>query len=556
MKPRTRTLASAPAPAVAGEPGRRGRVALFFAAFSFFLLTGGREPPWGDARPIWEVADGLARRGEIAIATPWPPDLPRGRDGRVYAVAPLAQSLVHVPGALVRRGLGKLAPRSAPHTLALASHLAPAALGALVCVLFFGFARRQGVSAPVAALGTGALALGTTLWVYARSPYAEVLQAAAFLGFFDALLAARAGPSRRALARAALWAGLLVASKPVYALALPGAAAILAWGDRDRRRALLRGLPIVAAALAPFAAMMLLYNWARWGSIANAGYVLKPTGDVVRLSPFGETILFGLLGLFLSPGKSVFLYSPPLLLSLVAFGRAWRRWRAGLAALAATAGPVVLFYGSFLFWAGDYAWGPRYLVFLVPPLLLPACLLADDLRAAAPGRARVIARAACAVALAAGLGVQILGVAFFWDHHIRLSQEARTRWLGAANRGGAATPTRDGLCGACFEDTHHLQWLPPFQPIRGHAWLLRHVPFGHDWATAEPDAPWRGTTTLRLDLSERWRGVRLDWWFFDLRAAHGAAATALLAALALGAAACTAAFLRALRAGGRARTGA
>src|SRR5687767_9944449 len=97
-----------------GKPGsapkRRASVALF-------VVAGSRERPFSDATPIWEVAESIARRASLSIRTPWPPDLPRGRDGRVYAVAPLLQSLVHVPGAWTRWALGKVAPASAPHSM-------------------------------------------------------------------------------------------------------------------------------------------------------------------------------------------------------------------------------------------------------------------------------------------------------------------------------------------------------------------------------------------------------------------------------------------------------
>src|SRR4051794_27739012 len=179
------------------EPGfrRRGTIALFFAAFLLFTLSGSREQPWGDARPVWEVADALARRGEINIRTTWPADLPRGRGGKIYAVAPIVQSLVHLPGAAARVLLGRLAPRSAPHSLPIFSHLAPALLGALTCVLFFGLCReRFGASLRASLLATAALALGTMVWIYARTPYAEILQAAGFTGFFAALL--RVGEAR------------------------------------------------------------------------------------------------------------------------------------------------------------------------------------------------------------------------------------------------------------------------------------------------------------------------------------------------------------------------
>lgn len=549
-------------------------MALFLAAFGFFLLTGSREPPWGDARPIWEVADALVRRGQVNIPTAWPPELKRGRDGKIYAVAPLLQSLVHVPGAALRRAVSAIAPASAPHTLPIASHVGPAALGAWLCVLFFGLARRLG-GLRGAVIGTATLALGTSVWVYARSPYSESLQAVAFLGCFATLLAlvrpfgrspgptstpesvpepAAMDPAATPL-RLGLWLGALLAAKPVYALVAPGALALLFVANRERRHAWPRLAAQVALGAAPFVVLVLAYNWARWGSIFDAGYVLAPKAGVVRLSPFGENPLFGLLGLFASPGKSVFLYSPPLLLAALAMPAAWTRQRQLVLALVATVTPVLLFYGTFLFWAGDYAWGPRYLVPFLAPLLLPACLLLDG-AAVAASRARAWLRKGLIVTvLGAGLGVQILGVAFFWDHYIRLSHEVLTLWLGEPNRSATVTPARDGLCGACFEDTHGLQWLPPFQPILGHAWLLRHVPFGHPWARAEQDAPWRKGTTLRLPLETRWAGGRLDWFALDLWRVNRPVTLGLVGLLGVGAAIALARFWRAVGRQGRSATG-
>jgi hypothetical protein len=545
----------------ARQPARfspRGKAALFLAAFLFFLLTGSRERPFSDALPIWEVAESIVRRASVSIRTSWPADLPRGPDGRVYAVAPLMQSLVHVPGAWGRWALGKIAPASAPHTVPFFSHLAPAALGGLTCLAFFLLAGRL-VSAPAAAIATGILALGTSVWVYARSPYSEILQTACFLLFLLALQRARERPDRRS----ALWlgaaAGALVASKLVYLLAILGGAVWLAWrllrrgvaapgGQAHTRLSpaeLLRLFAWTAATLLPFAVMVLLHNQVRWGSPFASGYALQPTPGVARVAPFGENIAIGLWGLFLSPGKSFFLYSPPALLGLLGLPRLSRRSPEVVGALALTALPVVLIYARFLFWAGDYAWGPRYLVFLAPLFLLPAAVLLADLLVwmRAPGArpfsaaarwGRRATLAAATVLVVGGVVVQVLGNAFIWDHHIRITREAGDAWLGSANRAGAAVPEREGLCGACFEDMHRQQWLPPFQPIDGHRWLLGHVLRGHDWQTAEKDAAWKRYTTLTLDISHAYNDVRLDWWFLELRKVNAPVAIALLLVLAAG----------------------
>jgi hypothetical protein len=111
-----------------------------------------------------------------------------------------------------------------------------------------------------------------------------------------------------------------------------------------------------------------------------------------------------------------------------------------------------------------------------------------------------------------GVCVQILGSALYWDHYIRISQDAHDAWLGSPDKSGAPTPTVDGLCGACFEDVHQLQWLPAFVPIEGHYWLLRHCLAGDDWRSATADAPWSRYTKKPLYIENTYARVRLDWW--------------------------------------------
>jgi hypothetical protein len=533
---------------------------LFVAGFALYALVGSGERPFADATPIWEVAESIVRRGSVAIRTSWPPELPRGADGKVYAAAPLLASLVHVPGAEARRLLGAVAPATAPHTVGMFSHLAPAALGALVALLFFWLLRApvagggRPLASPVAAaVTTAGLLVGTMVFVYARLPYAEILHAACFLAFVLALLRARARPDRTAGLLLGAAAGALVAGKVIFVVALPGAAVWLLWPHRRQLRALGPLAAWTALGALPFLLLVLGYNHARWGGLFATGYTVTAKPGVAALPPFGERLLVGLWGLFLSPGKSLFLYSPPLLAGLWALPRLYRRAPEPVIALLVTAGPVVLVYARFLFWAGDWAWGPRYLVFLVPPLMLPVALLVDAAIALGRGWRRRLAAAGLAALLLAGVAVQALGAALIWDRFIRISHEATGAWLGRPDRAGAAVPVRDGLCGACLEDMYPLQWLPPFQPIAGHAWLVPHVLRGDDWRTAERDAPWHRYTTLTLDISSSYANARLDWWFLELYPVAPKVALALLLTLLLAMAAALLAFVRILEVSPRER---
>src|SRR5258706_304115 len=73
-----------------------------------------------------------------------------------------------------------------------------------------------------------------SMWVYARYPYSEILQLACFLGMFRATLRVCDDPSRREAIWLGVWAGCLLNSKYVFALAIVGAAGLIAWTHRKR----------------------------------------------------------------------------------------------------------------------------------------------------------------------------------------------------------------------------------------------------------------------------------------------------------------------------------
>jgi hypothetical protein len=247
-------------------------------------------------------------------------------------------------------------------------------------------------------------------------------------------------------------------------------------------------------------ALALAYNWARWGSITASGY------EPYLAMYFGGSVFDGAWGMLASPNKSALLYSPPLVLALLGWPAAIRaQRRLGLALLLVVA-PTFLVYCTYRSWSGDYAWGPRYFVWVVPVALVGLAWFVD-LRS----RARTIA---LALVIVAGIAVQVLGSALYWDHFIRIAIDAKQQWLGPPNRSGAYIPERGrGYCDSCFEDTYHLLWTPAFQPIRGHWWLVKALARGDDDArVAQRDAPWRRYTSLSVNLAGSYPRARIDWW--------------------------------------------
>ncbi len=488
------------------KSSRRLSAAIFFTIFFAYLATTSRERPWADANPLWTVAENIVAHGALDIGgMRWPPEMPAGRGGKNYATNPLLTSLVHVPGAALVRVVASYWPAAHTQAVALACHLAPSALGALTCLLFFWLACERGVSARLASVGTLSLAFASILWVYARMPYTEIIQAACFTGFFRALLRAQDDPNPSRSRALGIWAGLLLNTKVIFVLPLAGAALLLAWTWRTSWRRLIPATLWSGAMLVPAFGLIFFYNWARWGSVASSGY--NGTGPVFARGSVWQ----GLWGMFLSPGKSIFLYTPLLVLAAFGFPHCVARYRRVVIAMIFTIVPTLLVYSLFPFWAGDFAWGARYIVFAVPVFLLPGLLYVHDNLPVLRARLAVVG-----VALfLCGVFSQVMGNAFYWDHFIRIAMDARVAWLGKPNRGGAIVQDRGGHCDACFEDMHGMLWLPQFQPIVGHFWALRHVIAGDDWVAAEKDGPWHPTTTLKLDISSNYPRFRIDWWILD-----------------------------------------
>jgi len=478
---------------------------LFLAVACLYFASMSREVPWGDARPVYEVALSLVHGDGVAVQTRWPATAPPGRDGKFYAPQPLVPSLTHLPGAVVRAWVGRLHPTAESVYLleVFACHLAGGLLGALAAWLFFRLCLQHGAPRRVARLAAILLAGGSLLWVYARYPFTEIVQLVCFTGFFMAVAQLARRLDRRTAVAAGLWAGALVNTKYVCALCLPGALVVLALVHCRTPRSLGRSLVHAGLGFLPFLLMALGYNYLRFGSLTNTGY--QQIGNVMV-----ENVLLSTWGFLFSPGKSIFLYVPPLALAVLGLRRFWHQQRNTVWLMLATIVPLVLFYGRFPSWPGDWAWGPRYLVFAVPVLLLPVIAFLPSLRW--PGRALV------AAVLALGLFVQILGNAFYWDTYLRIALDVRTKWLGQPNRSASLTADKGGFCEGCFEDVYPTVWLAPLQPILGHLWLLRHVPTGDTWLQAAQDAPWRRHTQLAFDGHATYARARVDHWLYETHA--------------------------------------
>jgi len=121
---------------------------------------------------------------------------------------------------------------------------------------------------------------------------------------------------------------------------------------------------------------------------------------------FSTPLWLGLYGLLFSPYKSIFLFSPILLASLVSFPlffrrHRWEGWLLGLIVIA-----HLLLFAKWYMWWGGFAWGPRFLVPLTPFLAVTLAPLVE----AVLTRGSLPAKLALAAPALLSTAVQILGV--------------------------------------------------------------------------------------------------------------------------------------------------
>jgi hypothetical protein len=166
---------------------------------------------------------------------------------------------------------------------------------------------------------------------------------------------------------------------------------LVSWFEGVRGRQLWKRLVVYMKTAVPVYAVFLLidrlYQYYRFGSFFNT-YVHYFTVEHRLLDPslpasypFENLFHVGFLGALLAPEKSIFLFDPLLVLTIVIATLAWKRFQPEIRAYLVAGFLLFLayigFYAKYTVWSGDFAWGDRYVstaaelvAFISVPLLL------------------------------------------------------------------------------------------------------------------------------------------------------------------------------------------
>ncbi len=232
--------------------------------------------------------------------------------------------------------------------------------------------------------------------------------------------------SRRALLIGSCALGLNLLTRLTTGMDLIAAGVFLllvVWFEGVRGRALWQRLIAYCKIAAPvylsFLALDRAYQFYRFGSFTNT-YVTIFAREERQIDPslpanfpWSTPLHVGVLGALFKPEKSIFLFDPLLVLAIFLLAWLWKRLtpelRAyGVATLLLLAA-YLCFYARYTYWAGDFAWGDRYVSTTVELVALVAVPLLLRYRARL---SRAIWLASWAL-IAVSLMIQLASLAFW-----------------------------------------------------------------------------------------------------------------------------------------------
>ncbi len=374
-------------------------VGMFLFVLGIYVLTSPGRIDIVDGQARFDVAYNWLVNGRPIIKDSWigPFMGVPGRDGLRYAYYGAPGSIFAMP--LVGLGLLTSAPAIQPSQFLFS--LTSSIFGAAIAPILFLFYLELGVTTRKALVWTLVSSFATYLWPISNSTFDNAQHAlfavtSVYLGF----LSARRKSVAYALAGGSM-AGVLFLYQEYFLLIVPALALSVlelptgntgtlatpkstirrlfsaikrplnqardlvraAWSGPGEGRSSCIRYVLFLAAVGVGVILSFAYNDLRFGSWLENGKVKSITANAYPL--FGNP-LPGFLTLLASPGKSIFLYSPTIVLAILGMRFFWKRQPEIALAVVLSTLPLIAFLSCICFVGGDWCWGPRYLTPLLP----------------------------------------------------------------------------------------------------------------------------------------------------------------------------------------------
>ena len=334
-----------------------------------------------------------------------------GAVGRRHSLYGLGLALLEIPFYLVGFGLAIFLPGIPKDYITMFTvSMTNVFVTATSCVVFFWFASRFYHKRSTLLWITGVFGLGSFAFPYASYGFSEPLLGLCFLG-------ASAGLhhyARHKTASPLVWSGILlglaVLTKIYSVIAIPIFAGYLWLACKPTStKELTRVLVCFVAPVCLFGLLVAWYNYARFGGIFKTGYHLVDFSKLdgfLSYSPF--YVLTGLYGLLVSSGRGLILFFPAAVLAPLALVRFSRSQRLEALLFASLICEHLLFFAGYINWDGGSSWGPRFLLVILPFLVLPLGSLMEG-----PDTRKVMVKFLGVLGLLVNLPVTLVNYHFF-----------------------------------------------------------------------------------------------------------------------------------------------
>jgi hypothetical protein len=394
------------------KPNTEARVSKRSAAWLFILLgciytlaSSGRVRTPDEYMPFFQ-AQSLVERGSTTI----PQAVQFGdlygafdRHGHPRAAYPAGQAFLSVPLLMLGKFLltrlpgVPTTPGAVFYIQVFGAVLTSAFAAAAAMAFFFLTTFRLGVSLRNALLATLCVAFGTLIFPYSGYFFSEPFTALIMIAAVYVVVSPSPQMSGRNALVIGLLLGLAIWIRPtmVFATGMFALGMLLRDGIAGLRRAV-----VVCAIPAISGLLYLLSNKIVFGRAFNFGYPETEEMLGKHLNSFHTPFYVGLTGFLISPGKSIFIFMPVLLLAIFGMRRLWRRDRAVATVSAGLPLLYLLFYMRYTQWEGGVCPGPRYLLPFLIVTCVPVGLLLET------GQSRF--RQWLLVLTAAGFAVQVI----------------------------------------------------------------------------------------------------------------------------------------------------
>lgn len=454
-----------------------------------------------------------------------------GRGGRLYSWYGIGQSLLMLPSDLAGTWIADRPTFSDynddPAVRSIVVSYSTSILVNILTALFaFRLLRQLAFSMKESVAGVLALLFCTTHLHYTQNMmennYVLLLTLTGFSFQYEWLRR----DSRRALLIGSGALGLNLLTRLTTGLDLMAAGVFLLlvlWFEETRGHGLWQRLIDYCKVAAPVYLFFLVvdrgYQFYRFGSLTNTYVSIfareyrqrDPTLPVNF--PWSTPFHAGVLGPLFQPEKSIFLFDPLLVLAIFLLAWLWKRLTPEVRAYGATSLLLLLayisFYARYTFWAGDFAWGDRYVsttVELATLLAVPLLLRYRE------SLGRTIWRAGC-VLIAVSLMIQLASLAFWLPLEIYQMETFGHPTFVIALRFKNIVAFALGKMDAWGLNTEAMGW-DPWDHVHVTTWnflpfLLRRVGVAPDWVANTALAVWLagmsalGSVLLRLRSSLR-----------------------------------------------------